>query len=144
MIKTIFIQIFILLGFSMSSWAQSGHVHAKHNMVLFGETEVFASHIVYKVPHNYQVILTLSLSAEDQEKYLVARKAHPSEQFIYLLDAMDIKNIVTETSISGTVFYLDSDGNKHEVIPSLKLTNNEFKVIYFDELPLSLEGNSHL
>ncbi len=134
----IFIQILILLGFSMTSWAHEGHNHAKHNMVLFGEDEVFASHIVYKVPHNYQVILALSLSAEDKEKYLAARKEHPGDQFIYLLDTMDIKDIATQAVISGPVFYLGADGQKHEVIQSMKITSENFKIIFFDELPLSL------
>lgn len=139
MLTRIITSIALSIGFGVTCLAHEGHSHAKHNMVLFGENQIFASHIVYKVPHNYQVILSLTLSQEDRDAYLAARRDHPSDQFIYLLNTMDIKDIATQKIISGPVFYLDSEGNKHEVIPSMKVSNDNFKVIYFDELPLSLE-----
>lgn len=43
-----------LIFFAAAGFAQSDH-RAKHSLILFGENEIFASHIVYKVPHNYQV-----------------------------------------------------------------------------------------
>jgi hypothetical protein len=134
MIKSILISVLIFVGFNANSQTQGPHAHPKHNMVLFGENEIFASHIVYKSPHNFQVILSLSLTADEQSKYLAAKTEHPSELFIYLLDPMDIKDIATTKSISGRVFYLDSAGGRHEVIADLAVASENFKVIYFDEL----------
>jgi hypothetical protein len=128
----------MMLLFAFQIARAHDHVHAKHNMVLFGENEVFASHLVYKAPHNYQVILSLSLSAEDKGKYLAARCEHPTEQLIFLLDEMDIKDIATQRVISGPVFYRGADGERHEVIPNMRITQESFKVVFFNELPLSL------
>ncbi len=134
----------LLFAFSwgFSAFGQTS-AHAKHNMVLFGGSEVFASHIVYKQPHNYQVILSLQLSPEEKAIYLKALQANPQQQFIYLLDHMDIKDIASVDAISGTVFYYDEAETKQEVIASLKLTKENFRIIYFSELPLSLEGSHH-
>lgn len=138
MLKTTLLSIIFLFILVETSLAHDGHAHPKHNMVLFGNTEIFASHIVYKVPHNFQVILAISLAAEEREKYITAKKENPMAQFIFLLDSMEIKEIATQKQISGTVFYVDSAGGKHEVLARLSLLSNNFKVIYFDELPTSL------
>ncbi len=138
--RTFFIGFLLAIG-SMSQ-AQDAHMHAKHNMVLFGESEIFASHIVYKVPHNYQIILSLKLDSDSLQKYLSARRGHESDQFIYLLDSMDIKDIATQGSITGTVFFVDKTGQKQTIIPSLTILRENFQVIFFDELPLSLEKDS--
>lgn len=135
-------QVLFCLSLGLNAWAHEGHVHVKHNMILFGEREIFASHIVYKVPHNFQVILSLSLSQEDREQYLAAKRAHPDEQFIFLLDPIDIATVASQEVISGIVFYLDADGTRHEVISNLRITAENFKLIYFDELPLSLSSKS--
>src|SRR5687767_9298112 len=48
--------------------------HVKHNMVVYGSpAETYASHIVYKVPHNYQVILKIRFDLQTQEIYRQAR-----------------------------------------------------------------------
>jgi hypothetical protein len=114
--------------------------HAKHNMVLFGESEVFASHIVYKEPHNYQVILKIKLDAHHQALYLAERSQHPKDQFIYLLDPMNIKDIESAAAISGTISRMDASGVRREIAPNVVVTRENFEVIYFDELPLSLSG----
>jgi hypothetical protein len=46
--------ILALITICLGSFNASAHDHhVKHNMVIFGEDQVYASHIVYKVPHNY-------------------------------------------------------------------------------------------
>ena len=132
----------VFLSLSASAFAWADHNHVKHNMVLFGEQEVFASHIVYKEPHNFQVILSLDIDPDSLQKYLTAKAEHPSEQLLYLLDAMDIKEIDSANGISGSVFYIDGNGEKHEVIPNLTLQRSNFKIVYFDEVPLSLAKES--
>src|SRR4051812_41958562 len=117
----------IYLGLSFFGSLGGAHPssHAKHNMILFGENEVFASHIVYKVPHNFQVILSLNLDSHDLKEYHDARAANPDSQFIYLLDEMNIKDINSVDLIRGRLMYIDSNDQKHEVIKDLVLTKEK-------------------
>lgn len=106
MFKTISIKTFFI-GFAMvgSFAANAQHQHdVKHNMLLFGTEEVFADHIVYKVPHNYQVILRVNFDSDVKQAYLNAKENYPKDTFIFLLDSMDIARIVDVESISGTDF----------------------------------------
>ncbi len=114
---------------------------AKHNMILLGEAEVFASHIIYKEPHNYQVILQLNFNSEDQRAYLDAKKANPNSLFFLTLDHMDISKISTSQAISGSIYFEDPGAQKHLLIPKVILAKNEYRVLYFDKLPLSLKRN---
>ena len=121
--------------------ATVGHEHhAKHNMILFGESEIFASHIVYKVPHNFQVLLKLKLSAEIKQTYLNEKSLHQQDQFILLLDTMDISKIKEADQISGQILRENPSG-KQDPIGEIELTREKFQVIYFDELPLNLGGD---
>lgn len=118
-----------------------GDHYAKHNMVLFGKAEIYVSHIVYKVPHNFQVILKLELDKKTKEKYLPELDSHPNDQFIFLLDNMDIKKIESASRISGAISRTDEQGKKVILAENVSLEKTQFKVIFFDELPLSLESN---
>jgi len=129
---------------SMNSFALSNdHAHgphlAKHNMVLIGEEKVYASHIVYKRPHNFQVILELNFPTSVMETYLAEKKSHPNDQFIFLLDSSDISKIQFAESLSGTLLRTDADEVRHELLTGIVIAPGKFKVLYFDELPLSLE-----
>lgn len=136
-LATFFVLITILAG--QGSYARHS-MHAKHNMVLFGVSDVFASHIVYKVPHNYQVILNLEFDKREKELYLKESSLHPADEFIFLLDDMDIKDIASVPSISGVISRTDAGGNRIEIIKNVQVDRKHFKVLYFDELPLSLEA----
>jgi hypothetical protein len=114
--------------------AAHGGQHPPHKMLLIGETEVFASHIVYTKPHNYQVILQLRWDSAAQEKYLSERHLHPKDQFIYLLDSMDIGEIRSSDRIAGTVYRIDENGNRTDLFP-LELAQPRFEVLYFAEIP---------
>lgn len=138
MMATFIVLFTLLLGHF--SYAQHSN-HAKHNMVLFGDSEIFASHIVYKVPHNYQVILNIEFDQKTKDLYLNERVLHPADEFIFLLDDMDIKDITSAPSISGAISRTDAGGNRLEIIKNVQVDREHFKVIYFDELPLSLEAN---
>ncbi len=129
----------ILIGFLNSAEAAGGHQHhVKHNMVVHGLYEVFASHIVYKEPHNYQVILKLNLDQKTYQTYVNERTKYPKDQFIYLLDDMTIKDIQSIPSISGVLFRNDEQENQIPVVTQMKLNRGQFEVVYFEELPLSL------
>ena len=116
-----------------------GHHHPKHNMILYGEYEIFVSHVVYKVPHNFQIILKIKLDQKTRELYLKERTTHSQDQFIFLLDEMEIKNIAEAPSISGALIRSDADGKRHEILPHVGLERKDFEIVYFSELPLSLE-----
>jgi hypothetical protein len=105
-----FFLIIIALVFSLAVNAQSHTHHTTHNMVMFGEGEIFISHIVYKVPHNYQVILKVHLAGEILQKYLEAKKT--SAQMIFLFDKMNISEIYSAGFLKGVIYSEDSEGNR--------------------------------
>lgn len=133
--------IFSLFTFISGLHAFAHEGHAKHNMVLFGEKEIFASHIVYKVPHNFQVILKVELDDKTRETYLIEKGKYPRDQFIFLLDSMDIARISERPEISGEIFRIGADDRKHIISAKVTLKQTDYSVIYFDELPLDLSSS---
>lgn len=113
--------------------------HAKHNMVLYGEKETFLSHLVYKQPHHFQVILKVTLPGHAQALYLRERKANPGDQFIFLLDSMDMRDIQVARAVTGTLIRSTSAGERIELASGIRIEREAYEIIYFDELPLSLE-----
>lgn len=126
----------------VQSFAQDHAHHVKHNMVLFGDGNTYyASHIVYKEPHNFQVILKINLDSIVKEKVTSEMQAHPGDQVIYLLDHMDISKINAKPDISGQIFRIAADDSKQVIFEQVNLKANEYSIIYFDELPLSLRAS---
>jgi hypothetical protein len=111
--------------------------HVKHNMILFGRDEVFVSHLVYKEPHNYQVIVKVKFDPKSLQIYLDTQARHPKDLFIYLLDPGHIASIESESSLSGTILHV-KNGKRIPIAEGVKLQRPDFEVIFFDELPLSL------
>ena len=129
-------KILILLFFISSfSYGQHQH-HPKHNMIMMGEGEIFLSHIVYKVPHNYQVLLEIKLDAESRKAYISSKKAYPDQLHILLLDHMDISQIGTMETLSGAMLR-ESGEIRIEILKRVEVES--FKLIYLDEVPLNLE-----
>ncbi|MFZ3230668.1 MAG: hypothetical protein WA160_10725 [Pseudobdellovibrio sp.] len=140
-ISRIFALLFLLLNANNAFAVMptpSLRSHPKHNMILFGENEIFASHIVFTAPHNFQIILKLSLDKSTTDTYVNEKLKHTSDKFIFLLDPMDIKNIATVDFISGAIFRIDKNETKTELLNNVLLERNDFEVIFFNELPLSL------
>lgn len=131
-----FFLVLILLTLSLAVNAQANTHHTKHNMVMYGESEVFLSHIVYKVPHNYQVILRIRLTNEVLHKYLEAKKF--STQMIFLLDKMNIAEIVNTGFLKGIIYSEDREGVRTQIQTDVKIEKQNFDIIYFNELPLVL------
>lgn len=127
------------MGLSPASDAQHQHVHPKHNMILLGTDPIFASHIVYKVPHNYQVLLEIKFDAPTIEQYQAAKKNFPNDLFLFLLDPLDIKDIAAQAPLTGKLLRQDSAGDRHEIVSTTTVRKGNFNLIYFDEVPLSLE-----
>lgn len=143
-IRTLKLWQFILVAavfFSQQGFSETHEHHAKHNMVIYGASEVYASHIVYKVPHNYEVIVRVKFPVAVQEKYNAARLKHPGDTFIFLLDSSDISAIQTADHLSGVLFSRDGKGQRSEIEAALTLGKGSFEVIYFEELPLSLAAD---
>ena len=143
MTKLISSALALTMAFAAASGVAAGATshdehHPPHKMFMFGENEVFASHIVYTKPHNFQVILKLRLDAAAQEKYLSERRRHPKDDFIYILDAMDIGQIRSAERIAGTVFRQDENGLRSDLF-QLELAKGGFDILYFSELPSSLD-----
>jgi hypothetical protein len=115
------------------------HDHARHYMILMGENEIFASHFVFKQPHNYQVLLSVKFDPATQAKYREEREKHPNELFMLFLDPIVIKDIEHLDSISGKLLVEDKNEVQHEILPAVNLGRDQFKVIFFNEVPLSLE-----
>jgi hypothetical protein len=132
--------LFQFAAFFLTFSAFAGHPHPKHNMVLFGDMEIFASHIVYKVPHNYQVILKVSLTGAVRSKYLATRLANPGKLMVLLLDPTDISAIESHPNLSGTILIEDEKGDRAEVATEVKISAKDYQILFFDEVPKNLEG----
>lgn len=117
--------------------------HPAHNMLLYGTQETFASHIVYLQPHNYQVILDLKLTEEAKTLYLSEKALNPNDTFIFFLDPMEIALIASAESISGKLIRKDAEGTRHVLMSEIVISKENFKLIFFNELPLSLEAHAH-
>lgn len=56
-----------------------------HGMLVFGEAQVYLSHLpMFHPPHNYQIILAADLGKDAESVYLKSRKEYPAER-IYTL-----------------------------------------------------------
>jgi hypothetical protein len=118
------------------------HNHVRHGMFLYGEEEVYASHIIYKVPHNYQVILKIELDAGAREVYLAARGNHPDHEIVYVLHPSDISKIQSAEFIVGDIVVRDSSGGSTTLLTDVRLEKAQFSILFFNELPLILGNQS--
>lgn len=129
-------------AFASNLLAQGHGGHASHNMLLFGTDEVFADHIVYKEPHNFQVVVKVLFDQIAKEAYLAARTDFPSEEIVFLLDPMDIETIEEAPSLSGKILRR-TDTSQTVVQSGIVLDHTQFTVVFFNKLPLSLGSTAH-
>lgn len=137
-------QILLTLLLTVAVEAQDHQHHPPHNMILLGTNEVFASHIVYKEPHNFQVILKVDFDSETLAVYQNSKSENPQQLFIFLLDSMDIAKIGELTELSGKVLFENANNERVVIRQNVVLKKEQFKIVYFDELPLSLEKKPKL
>jgi hypothetical protein len=126
---------------STATAAEAHAHHTTHNMFMYGENEIFISHLVYKAPHNYQIVLRVKLPAEARSAYLKTRRAHPKDMIVLLLNTMDISKIADAKELSGLLQHVDSSGKRVQIAPEVKLSSDDFSLIFFNELPLSLTAS---
>ncbi len=132
--------LFLIL-LSVVSFSQDHSHHPKHGMVLIGDSSIYASHIVYKDPHNVQVLLKINFNEAAKQKYFETRISKPTDLLIFVLDSMDIKEITKVDSLIGSLMYEDQDGTRHMLLKDIQLQKKDFEVLYFSELPLSLKSD---
>ena len=140
--KLLALLLISILSFSSNLFAQDHSGHASHNMLLFGTDEVFADHIVYKEPHNFQVVVKVEFDQVAKDAYLKARADFPSEEFVFLLDPMDIGTIEQATSLSGKILRR-TESSQAVVQSGITLDQSQFTLLFFNKLPLSLVGTVH-
>ena len=138
-VRNILASSFVAAVASATASAQSHEHHVKHNLLVFGNAEIYASHLVYKSPHNHQVVLRLRLEAAELRAYHGARAAFPRDKVLLLLNPVDISRVAQATSLSGVLLRVDGDGKKITLVPEVRLDHGEFTLLYSAELPLSLE-----
>jgi hypothetical protein len=114
---------------------------SKHNLILFGEDEIFASHIVFKQPHNFQLILKVNFGEAARQHIALLRSINPDAQVVFLLDPVDLNSIAKVEKLSGVV---KERGTSNKIVSTLvTLSKKDFEIIYFDELPLDLSEIVH-
>ena len=128
-----------LLCFIVSlSQAFAQHNHPQHKMIMYGENEIFMSHVVYKVPHNYQVILNVDLDEQSKAEYLKEKRIHKDDTFLFILDHMDISTIYDVSHLTGTLVRESIMFGRFEIAKKVRLDDENFKILYFNELPTHL------
>ncbi len=119
--------------------AQAQSAHAKHNMILLGEKELFLSHIVYKVPHNYQILVKVKLDSGTQTIYSKARSQYPDNLFIFLLSEVDLVELPRTKILKGNLLVELENGTRTVLEQNVEI--DDFSILYFDELPLDLSSH---
>lgn len=140
--KMLAVLLIFISSFATNLFADDHARHVSHGMLLFGSEEVFADHIVYKEPHNFQVILKVEFDDSTKANYLAARADFPTDEIVFMLDPMSIGSIETAVAISGKIIHRNETG-QGIVQAGITLQDSQFDVIYFNELPLSLAGTVH-
>jgi len=135
--KSLVVLLFTFISLSSFSQEHPAH-HVKHGFFLYGDKTLYASHIVYKVPHNYQVILRITPHHDLQLEYNKAKSLEPASKFIFVFDQMDLTKIESYPTVTGILFSEDLNGDCQAVTGRLELTEKSYEVIYFSELPASL------
>jgi hypothetical protein len=122
--------------------AQDHSHHPPHNMALYGNKgAVYLSHLVYKAPHNYQVILKVNFP-EKYGQLFSELESHPDDQFIMVLENLEIGRIQEKPALNGMILRIDQRGSKDLIFDKASLEPSDYSIIYFAELPLSLATNS--
>lgn len=84
------ISLLMVMMFSQGQAAEHSHMSsgdapAVHGMLMFGQTEVFLSHLpMFHSPHDYQVLLKIKIDADSLAKYKNSLKKFPQEK-VYTL-----------------------------------------------------------
>lgn len=111
------------------------HHTVKHYFVLMGENEVFASHVVYRPPHNYQVLMKVQLPAEIETKYLESKKQFPKATFLLYFNPFVVSEIQSYPVLKGVLLQQNPDGQETLIAENLSLDAKDYQIFYFEEVP---------
>lgn len=106
-------------------------------MLIYGQQEIFADHVVYKSPHNYQVILKLHFDEDTLFAYQHSRDEFPARQIYLILDPMNIAEIKTAPILSGKLIQEIDNGNPKIIKENVSIPSGEFSVLYLEALPFT-------
>lgn len=109
---------------------------AKHQFILFGDSQIFASHIIAQPPHNYQVLLEIKVNEDEKQSYLDTKVRNPDAKIIFVVNSIDLHDIASAKSLSGDLLVEQSDGQRKKILPTLSVAREDFKIIYTDEVVL--------
>lgn len=137
-VQSILITFLLVTQIGMAKSHDHSH-HPPHNMVLFGTQQTFASHIVYKKPHHYQVILEVRLDATTRELYTDTLTRHSADSLILLLGEMDIGLIEKKPLLTAKLIQRLASGERKVLRENIQLRPEDYKIIFFNEVPLNLE-----
>ena len=128
--------------------AESGQheheAHGVHGMLLLGDEALYLSHLpMFSAPHNFQVILEVSLDDVAQDAYLSDRAAEPDAIHTFVPEPFSITELSPEdeapaqTLIPGDVFHGHFERGGEELVAGA--TAEVRSVVEFSELDVTAE-----
>lgn len=138
MIKSLF--AFILSLVSQYSCAQTQH-HSSHQMdrpsvhgmAVVGTQKVYLSHLpMFHSPHDYQVLLEVSLDSSSQKAYLKAKGSAPSELFTIVPEVFVLPEMIANPKPFKAALYQGHFERGGSVVVD-EATVTITKVIYFNK-----------
>jgi hypothetical protein len=112
--------------------AMSTDKASTHGMLIFGTDKIYASHLpMFRTPHNYQIIIELTLDKAAKQKFITDQKLHPEfttytiepEKFV-LPDMINAKGSFKANLYRG---HFERGGIKIADSINIKITN----IVYF-------------
>jgi len=112
-------------------------VHKKHSFVFVDRNAEYATHVVYKKPHNFQV--NIRLKPLPLLPYIAeAMASFPEQSFFIQFNPFDISKMNEKPDLSATIVREDSSGQLIPIAKDFSLVAGNYEVTYFEELPLDL------
>jgi hypothetical protein len=144
--KKYYCLITLLAFISISTFAQHNHTviitdkASTHGMLFFGTDKIYASHLpMFRTPHNYQIIIELTLDKVTKQKFIADQKLHPEftaytiepEEFV-LPDMINAKGSFKANLYRG---HFERGGIKIADGLNIKITN----IVYFKKFDETAE-----
>jgi hypothetical protein len=143
-------RILILFAFiSTTTFAQHDHTAmgtdkaSTHGMLIFGTDKIYASHLpMFRTPHNYQIIIELTLDKATKLKFVADQKLHPEfttytiepEKFV-LPDMINAKGSFKANLYRG---HFERGGTKIADSINIKITT----IVYFKKFDANVAKQS--
>ncbi|MGH1516528.1 hypothetical protein [Chryseobacterium sp. JK1] len=106
-----------------------------HGMLLLGNSSLYGSHLpMFHSPHDYQVLLQLSISNKDKEAYIKDRFDHPNENVYTLEPEVFVLPEILENrkSFKGNIYRGHFERGGVEILKNVEVHID--KLLYFRKL----------